>query len=115
MNIKWSKVNFIAAIVGARVSMGLFSNITSPSLPTLSPTPAPLTPYNCLIGISHQVTTEWQWRSVVHLAVPKLVTMFYCQPVCSGADRSTRNSAAAQAPSSSECTMKTMTMFPPTA
>ena len=48
MNIKWSKVNFIAAIVGARVSMGLFSNITSPTLPTLA--------QNCNVSI---VTVSW--------------------------------------------------------
>ena len=48
MNIKWSKVNFIAAIVGARVSMGLFSNITSPTLPTLA--------QNCNVSIA---TVSW--------------------------------------------------------
>ena len=48
MNIKWSKVNFIAAIVGARVSMGLFSNITSPTLPTLA--------QNCNFSIA---TVSW--------------------------------------------------------
>ena len=48
MNIEWSKVNFIAAIVGARVSMGLFSNITSPTLPTLA--------QNCNVSIA---TVSW--------------------------------------------------------
>ena len=48
MNIKWPKINFIAAIVGARVSMGLFSNITSPTLPTLA--------QNCNVSIA---TVSW--------------------------------------------------------
>ena len=48
MHIRWSKVNFIAAIVGARVSMGLFSNITSPTLPTLA--------QNCNVSIA---TVSW--------------------------------------------------------
>ena len=48
MNIKWSKVNFIAAIVGARVSMGFFSNITSPTLQTLA--------QNCNVSIA---TVSW--------------------------------------------------------
>ena len=33
---KWATRLFIAAIVGARISMGLFFNVTGPTLPTLA-------------------------------------------------------------------------------
>ena len=73
MHIKWSKVNFIAAIVGARVSMGLFSNITSPTLPTLA--------QNCNVSIA---TVSWIFtvRSVASFigAAGVHSGLFYIEP-----------------------------------